>query len=154
MLSNVKLLKSFQAEAMRPAVDLINLSSSAPLDGDVPERFQTGNDISYKHLRVFDCRAYIHILDDELSKLDDKAKEYIFLGYGYEEFGYIIWDLVVRKLIRSRDIVFLKDYIGYPEKSDEFESSPEIFIIPISVSLHVVHKNHGRAEEDNNNGPE
>ena len=90
MFSDTKLPKSFQAEAMRTAVDLINLSPSAPLDGDVPERVYTRKYVSYKHLRVFGCRPYVQILKDERSKLDDKVKECIFLGYGHEEFRYIL----------------------------------------------------------------
>lgn len=47
---------------MRTTVDLINLSPSTHLDGDIPERVWTEKD--YKHLRVFGCRAYIHIPKD------------------------------------------------------------------------------------------
>lgn len=36
LLSHAKLPKSFWGEAMRTAVDLINLSPSVPLKGDVP----------------------------------------------------------------------------------------------------------------------
>lgn len=46
---------------MRTAIDLINLSSSVPLNGDVPERVWRGKDVSYDHLRVFGCRAYLFI---------------------------------------------------------------------------------------------
>ena len=35
MLSDAKLLKSFWVEAMRTAIDFINLSALVPLDGDV-----------------------------------------------------------------------------------------------------------------------
>ena len=55
---------------MRIAVDVINLSLSYPLNGDVPKRVWTGNDVSYEHLRVFGCRAFVHIPKDERSKLD------------------------------------------------------------------------------------
>ena len=65
---------------MHIVADLINLSPSAPLDVNVPERVWTEKDVSYKHLRVFGCRAYVHIRKDKKSKLDDKAKECIFLG--------------------------------------------------------------------------
>ena len=81
ILSNAKLLKFFWAKAMRTVVDLINLFPSTSFDDDVPERVWTKKDVSYKYLRVFSCRAYIHIPKDERSKLDDKAKECIFLGY-------------------------------------------------------------------------
>ena len=42
MLSHSKLLKSFWGEAMRTSIDLINLSPSVPLKGDVLERVWKG----------------------------------------------------------------------------------------------------------------
>ena len=98
MFSNVKLPKSFWAVIIHTAVDLINLSLSTQLHGDVPERVWTRKDVSYKHLRVFSCKVYIHIPKDERSKLHDKAKECIFLGYGHEEFGYVLYDPVAKKI--------------------------------------------------------
>ena len=94
---------------MRTAVDLINLSPSAPLDGDVPEMVWTSKDVSYQHLSVFGCRAYVHIPKDERSKNDDKCKPCIFLGYGPKEFSYRLYDPIEKKVIRSRDVVFLED---------------------------------------------
>ncbi|CAL9003904.1 unnamed protein product [Prunus brigantina] len=88
MLSHVKLPKSFWGEALMTAVDLINLSPSAPLNGDVPNKFWSGKDVSYNHLKVFGCRAFVHIPKYERSKLDAKSKECIFVGYANEEFGY------------------------------------------------------------------
>ena len=40
---------------MRTSIDLINLSSSVPLKGDVLERVWTWKDVSYDNLRVFGC---------------------------------------------------------------------------------------------------
>ena len=58
-----------------------------------------------------------------------------------------------RKLIKSKD-VFLEDHIfGDVENNDEFQSSPEIPIIPTSVSPPVVPNDHRGVEEDNNDGP-
>ena len=88
MLSYTKVLKSFRVKALRTTSNLINLSPLAPLNGDVPEKFWTEKDISYKHSQVFGCRTYVHIHKDERSKLDDKVKERIFLGYGPKEFWY------------------------------------------------------------------
>jgi hypothetical protein len=58
---------------------------------------------------VFGCRAFVHVPKDEISKIDSKSKECIFLGYGNEEFGYRLWDPVEKKIIRSRDVVFFED---------------------------------------------
>ena len=61
---------------------------------------------------------------------------------------------MAKKLIRSRDVVFLEDQIvSDAKKSDESQSSPEIPIIPTSISPPTVHDNHGGAGEDNNDGP-
>ncbi|PKI70088.1 hypothetical protein CRG98_009551, partial [Punica granatum] len=65
---------------MRTAVDLINLTPSVALDGDIPQQVWTDKKVSYKHLRVFGCRASVHIPRDERSKLDAKAKQCIFLA--------------------------------------------------------------------------
>ena len=103
---------------------------------------------------MFGYRAYVNIPKDERSKFDDKSKECIFLGYGHEEFGYRLWDPVARKLIRSRDVVFLEDQIvSDEEKNDESQSSPKIHIIPTSISTLVVHDDHGGTGEDNDDGP-
>ncbi|CAL9021276.1 unnamed protein product [Prunus brigantina] len=104
-----KLPKFFWGEALMTAIDLINLSPSAPLNGDVPNKFWSGKDVSYNHLKVFGGRAFVHIPKNERSKLDAKSKKCIFVGYGNEEFGYRLWDLVARKIIRSRDVVFFED---------------------------------------------
>jgi hypothetical protein len=63
----------------------------------------------FEHLRVFGCKAFVHVPRDERSKLDSKAKQCIFLGYGLEEFGYRLWDPISKKIIRSRDVVFFED---------------------------------------------
>ena len=67
-----------------------------------------GKDVSYRHLRVFGCLAYIHVAKDQRSKLDSKSKPCIFMGYSEDEFGYRLWDLVDKKVMRIRDVVFLE----------------------------------------------
>ena len=73
---------------MRSAVDLINLSPSYALDGDISKKVWIEKSVSYDHLRVFDCKVFVHIPKDEQSKLDSKSKECIFFGYRYEQIGY------------------------------------------------------------------
>ena len=73
---------------MRIIMDWINLSPSIFFKSDVLEIVWIEKDISYDHLRVFDCRIFIYIPEDERSKLDGKSKQYTFLGYVYDEFGY------------------------------------------------------------------
>lgn len=59
---------------MRTAIELINLSPSTPLGGDILDRVWSIKDMSYKHLRVFGCKTFVHMPKDERSKLNDKTK--------------------------------------------------------------------------------
>ena len=51
----------------------------------------------------------MHVSKDQRSKLESKTKAYIFLGYSGDEFGYRLWGLVDKKVVTSRDAVFLED---------------------------------------------
>ena len=81
MLSHAKLPKSYWGEALMTAVYLINLSPSYPLQGDVPNRVWYNKDVSYNHLKVLGCKAFVHIPQDERLKLDAKTRQCIFLGF-------------------------------------------------------------------------
>ena len=104
----------------------------------------TGKDVSYDHLRVFGCKAFVHILKDERSKLDVKIKPCIFLGYGHEKFGYRLWDPLSRKIVKSRDVVFLEDQrVADGDKIEKASSSTEIPIRIDPVVPLPVYANHG-----------
>ncbi|GJW79856.1 putative RNA-directed DNA polymerase [Tanacetum coccineum] len=51
---------------------------------------------------VFGCKASVHIPKDERSKLDVKNKPCVFLGYGQDELGYMLYDPVQKKLVRNK----------------------------------------------------
>ncbi|GAA0174548.1 hypothetical protein LIER_27919 [Lithospermum erythrorhizon] len=69
----------------------------------------SGKEVSYRHLRVFGCIAYAHIPKDERTKFDFKSKQCVFLSFEDEKFGYKLYDLVDKKIIRSRDVMFRED---------------------------------------------
>ena len=60
-------------------------------------------------MRIFGCEAYVHIPKEQRSKLDEKSFKCIFLGYVDNELGYRLWDIVKRKLTRSKDVIFNED---------------------------------------------
>ena len=109
MLAHAKLSKMFWAEALMTTTYMINKSPSAPLDEDVPQRVWTGKDILYRHLKVFSCLAYVHVAKEKQGRLDPKTRPCIFLGYGDDEFGYRLWNLEEKKVMWSRDIVFMEE---------------------------------------------
>ena len=95
-----------------------------PLKADVPPRVWTGKDVSYQHLRVFGSLVYMHVAKDLRGKLDNKSKPCIFLGYSRDEFGYKLWDLVDKKVVRSWDIIFLENKTIEHWKQQKSESTP------------------------------
>ncbi|KAF5781986.1 putative RNA-directed DNA polymerase [Helianthus annuus] len=109
LLSHAGLPNSFWGEALNTAVNVINRTPCVPLSFDVPDRVWSGKDVSYDDLRVFGCKAFVHIPKDERTKLDVKTKPCIFVGYGGDEFGHRFYDPISKKLIRSFDADFIED---------------------------------------------
>ncbi|GMJ01978.1 hypothetical protein HRI_003867000 [Hibiscus trionum] len=60
LLLDVKFPRSFWAEALNTVTHVINLSPNVPLQGDVLDRVWFGKDVSYDHLRMFGCKAFVH----------------------------------------------------------------------------------------------
>ncbi|GJU16480.1 putative RNA-directed DNA polymerase [Tanacetum coccineum] len=104
LLSHAGLPASFWGEALNTAVHVINLTPCVPLRFDVPDRVWSGKDVSYRHLRVFGCKASVHIPKDERSKLDVKGKPCVFLG---------------------RDVVFEEDQTLKDVENAERETIPQ-----------------------------
>ncbi|PKI43720.1 hypothetical protein CRG98_035882 [Punica granatum] len=133
----------------------LQAACQAQFRSDVPQQVWTGKKVSYKHLRVFGCRAFVHIPRDKRSKLDAKAKQYIFLGYAHEEFGYRFWDPDSKKIIRSRDVVFFEDQtIEDLQKLKKVRvGNPHEISIPVSVDIeHPVEEAPGEYEETTTGG--
>ena len=108
---------------MNTIVHVLNLTPCVPIEFDVHDRIWSNNEISYDHLRVFGCKAFVHIPKDERSKLDAKTRPYVFIGYDQDDLGYRFYDSVQKKLVRNRDAVFMEDHtIQNIEKIDAIES--------------------------------
>jgi hypothetical protein len=57
---------------------MINLSPSVPIDFDVTDRVWKRKDVFYVYLRVFGCKAFVHVFRDGRYKLDNKTKQCVF----------------------------------------------------------------------------
>ena len=73
MLEVAKLSKRFWVETLMFEGYVINRSPSTPLDGDIPQKVWTGKDVSYRHLQVSGCLAYVHVARNKRGKLDPKT---------------------------------------------------------------------------------
>ena len=70
------------------------------------------------HLIVFGCEAFMHVLKEKRSKLDNKAEKCIFIGYKDGIKGYKLWNPVTRKVVYNRDVVF-KEVKNTSKNEDE-----------------------------------
>jgi len=98
--------ESFWAESVNHAAFLVNRSPSKLLDSKCAEEVWSGKDIDYSTLKVFGCKAYVHIPSDERNKLKPKSLECIFLGFEKGVKAYRLWDPKNKKKVLSRDVVF------------------------------------------------
>lgn len=109
MLSHAKIPNSFWGEAVRAAFDLINLSLSRPLNGELSNEVWYGKKASYSQFRVFRCRAFVHTPKYEREKLDAKTEECIYLSSPRDELDFRLRDPTNKKIVQSRDVVFYED---------------------------------------------
>jgi hypothetical protein len=110
ILKHAGLPHSFWAEAAATAVYIKNRLLHSALDGGTKSpymvMYKETPDIS--HLRTFGCLAYAHIpKETRKSKLDDRARKCILLGYNPETTTqWRLWDLESRRIIMSHDVKF------------------------------------------------
>lgn len=111
MLFDANLPKSFWAEAVGVAVHVANRSPTTGLVNMTPEEAWYGKKPDLKHLRVFGCKALVHVPKPKRKKWDPRARELIFVGYSLHKKGYRFIDPVSKKLVESRDATFLEDQV-------------------------------------------
>lgn len=62
--------------------------------------------LNVNYFRVFGSTCYVHIPKYNQTKLDPKAKKYVFVGYDSYRKGWRCMDPGTKKLVTSRDVVF------------------------------------------------
>lgn len=89
-------------------VELINLSPSYPLNSDVPNIFWTGKDPT----TIWRCYIVEHLFMFQSIRDQKSIQSWKngFLRYENEEFTYMFWDHVEKKIIISKDVVFFEDH--------------------------------------------
>ena len=72
MLLDAKLSKHFWGEALYTAMHVISLTLTVIMDSEMPNKIWFGKNVSYDHLHVFGCKAFVYIPMG--SKLDAKTR--------------------------------------------------------------------------------
>ncbi len=97
----------FWAEAMNTAVYIKNRCPTKALESKTPQEAWTDRKLDVSHLKVFSCKAFVHIPDEKRSKLESKSMPCVFLGYCEGTKAYRLMCVETKRIIKSRDVVFL-----------------------------------------------
>lgn len=139
MLKSQCMPKEFWAEAVACAVYLSNRSPTRSLEKITPQEAWSGWKPSVKHLKVFGSIGYVHVPEQERTKLDDRSKKMVFIGYAENCKGYKCFDPVTKKVVVSRDVEFEEeaswdwsiqeessyDFLPYIEEEENEEQETE-----------------------------
>lgn len=106
MLSGAGLTHEIWAKVVDTPCYLVNRSLIIVLVDKTPHEVWSSKKPSLAHLRVFGCDYFVHVPKEKMRKLDNKAEKSIFIGYKDGVKGYKLWNLVTRKTIYSRDVIF------------------------------------------------
>lgn len=78
------------------------------------------------HLRVFESIAYVHVPEQERSKLDAQSEMLIFIGGDKNSQGYKLFNPSNERIVVSRDVDF-DEYASWdwnPEKEGSYDYLP------------------------------
>jgi hypothetical protein len=84
MMIASSLLSHFWDESVSTSVYLINIQSSAALQGGIPLEHLSGRSPDYSMLRLFGCVCYVLLAPRERTKLTARSIECVFIGYSDE----------------------------------------------------------------------
>ena len=106
MLKAKDLPRELWGEAVSTAVYILNRSLTKDLQGLTPHEKWTGRKASVDHLRNFGCIVHVKDRRRHQSKLEDRSKPMIFIGYELGSKAYKCLDPVNLKVVISQDIIF------------------------------------------------
>lgn len=102
MLYEAEVAKELWGEAVLVSTYLINRSPKNDMTV-TPYEAWTSRKPNLDNIAIFGCVAFAK-RNNYLKKLDERSKEFIFVGYNSH--GYRLWDPEMRKIVTSRDVIF------------------------------------------------
>lgn len=98
--------KFLWAEAASTAVYILNWVPTKSLEDITAYEALYGQKPVISNLRNFGSIAFAHKVVEKKDKLDESSIKCIFLGYSSESKGYRFFELINKKLLISRDVIF------------------------------------------------
>jgi hypothetical protein len=109
MLKTKKMPKNFWAEAVDCAIYLSNRCHTKSLNGMIPQEAWSKRKSSVPHLKIFRSIGYVHVDDQVRTKLDDKSKTMIFVGYDQKSKGYKLYNHNEGNMVINKDVEFKEE---------------------------------------------
>lgn len=107
LLHDAGLANKYWGDAVLHAAYILNRVPTRALNTNTtPYEAYTGHKPSLATLRIFGCKAYVHVPDEKRKKLDPKTLECTFLGYVEDKRAYRLVQLPTGRIVESRDVVF------------------------------------------------
>jgi hypothetical protein len=82
---------------------------AAFLNNRISQELWSGHKPNIAHLKIFRSITNRKIPDLKRTKLKDKNKKYVFIGYSEKSKAYKLYDLIEKKLVISRDVELNKE---------------------------------------------
>ena len=150
MLYQSGLHVSFWAEAVSTAVYLRNRSPTSYLRDVTPYERWNKMKPNVKNLKVFWCNAFVHVPHDKRNvKLDKRSTACIFVGYPNESKGYKLYEQESKKMIRSRNVIFLEDKFKREVNKNELS---ELINVPATDTFQLRNDDDITVDDDDQNG--
>lgn len=126
MLFDSGLNEKYWAEAAVTATYLIN-HVPCRRSKHTPEEVWSNKKPTLKHLRVFGCKAMVHVPKQKRSKLSKKSVQCILVGYSSESKAYRLFNPLTKEIITSRDVDFFENqFVGDDQNKNQFLYFPEM----------------------------
>lgn len=111
MLFFANLEKRYWAEAVAAAAYIINRSPTKSLQGKTPYEMWKGKKPTLSHMKIFGSEAMVYVPKEKRQKWDRKSVKMIFVGYCDNTKGYRFMDPKSHKVVKSRDVTFIENYV-------------------------------------------
>jgi hypothetical protein len=106
------------------AVYIKNRCPTKAFVSKTPQKAWSGRKLDVSHLKVFGCKAFAHVPDENRTKLESKLVLCVLLGCYEGTKAYHLMCVETKRIIISRDVVSIersKDIGGvpHPEKKEK-----------------------------------
>jgi hypothetical protein len=122
---------------------LINRSPTSALVDKMLIEGWSSHKTSLRYLKVFCCDSYAHVPKEKTTNLKNKVLKCIFIKYNYGMEGYTLWDLVTRKVIHIKSVIFRETkyfYVTLQPKKKKKEFVIQFIFTPEKFELRPMNR--------------